>query len=189
MLYAATLKKIKKDMDIEKLWDKAQGKTEIIRGRAKALSTFSHTVVPYTFLAESSVNDGHIVVRKGRVIVDKPMIVLPEDMPQFEGFDFKEDMDIEGDSVQTFFLMRGIRFPSLKYNNSVESLDLEEGALTKSIEKHKKALEKEENVSTALMIGPEDCWQFSILLYLASLVGRCTRTDIMNLLNKMYKED
>ncbi|MFQ5952968.1 MAG: hypothetical protein ACE5JK_06150 [Candidatus Omnitrophota bacterium] len=176
-------------MDIEKLWDKAQEKTEVIRGRVKALATFMHTPVPYIFLAESSVNEGHTVIRKGKVIVEKPMIVLPEDMPQFEGFDFSEEMDIEGDSVQMFFLMRGIRFPSLKYNNSVEQLDLEEAPLSKSIDKHKKQLEKEENVSTALVIGPEDCWQFSILLYLASLVGRCTRADIINLLNKMYRED
>jgi hypothetical protein len=176
-------------MDIEQLWDKAQGKTEVIRGRAKALATFTHTAVPYIFLAESSINEGNTVIRRGKVIVDKPMIVLPEDMPQFEGFDFSEDLDVEEDSVQTFFLMRGIRFPSLKYNNSVEKLDLEEDSLSKSVEKHKKQLEREENVSTALIVGPEDCWQFSILFYLASLVGRCTRTDIMNFLDRMYKED
>jgi hypothetical protein len=154
-------------MDIEQLWDKAQEKT----------------------LAESSVNEGHTVIRRGKVVVEKLMVVLPEDMPQFEGFDFKEDLDIEGSSVQTFFLMRGIRFPSLRYNNSVERLDLEEGSLTKSIEKHKKQLEREENVTTALVAGPDDCWQFSILFYLASLVGRCTRADIMNFLDRMRREE
>ncbi|MGB2599298.1 MAG: hypothetical protein WBD04_00535, partial [Candidatus Omnitrophota bacterium] len=168
---------------------KAQGKTEVIRGRVKALATFTHTTVPYIFLAESSINEGNTVIRRGKIIVDKPMIVLPEDMPQFEGFDFSEDLDVEEDSVQTFFLMRGIRFPSLKYNNNVEKLDLEEDSLAKSVEKHKKQLEREENVSTALIVGPEDCWQFSILFYLASLVGRCTRVDIMNFLDRMYKED
>jgi hypothetical protein len=176
-------------MDIEQLWDKAQEKTEVIRGRVKGLATFSHTTVPYIFLAESSVNDGHTVIREGRVIVDKPMIVLPEDMPQFEGFDFNEELDMEGDSVQMFFLMRGIRFPSLKYNNSVEKLDLEESSLAKAIEKHKKQLERKENVSAALIVGPDDCWQFSILFYLASLVGRCTRADVMNFLEKMRRED
>ena len=176
-------------MDIEQLWEKAQEKTEVIRGRVKGLATFTHTTVPYMFLAESSVNEGHTVIRQGKVIVDKPMIVLPEDMPQFEGFDFNEDLDMEGDSVQMFFLMRGIRFPSLKYNNTVDKLDLEESSLAKSIEKHKKKLEQEENVLTALVVGPEDCWQFSILFYLASLVGRCTRADIVNFLDKMHKEE
>ncbi|MDD5634722.1 MAG: hypothetical protein PHW46_05560 [Candidatus Omnitrophica bacterium] len=172
-------------MDIEQLWEKAQDKTEVIRGRVKALSTFTNTKVPYIFLGESCVNEGNTVVRKGKVIVEKPLIVLPEDMPQFEGFDFEETMDIEEGVMKMFFLMRGIRFPSLKYNNSVEQLDLEELSLSKSVEKHKKQLEKEENVNTVLIIGPEDCWQLSILLYMAGLAGRCAKNDITNLMDKL----
>jgi hypothetical protein len=112
------------------------------------------------------------------------MIVLPEDLPQFEGFDLEEDVDIGPGSLQMFFLMRGIRFPSLKYNNTIDNLELEEGSLSKTVDKYKRSLEKVENVRTALILGPEDCWQFSILLYMASLVGRSVRTDISNLLDR-----
>ncbi len=175
--------------DIEQLWEKAREKTEVIRARVKSLSTFSQTAVSYIFLAESAVNEGNTVVRKGRIIVEKPLIVLPQDMPQFEGFDLEEELNVSQELVQTFFLMRGIRFPSLKYNNIVYKLDLEEASLAKSVAKHKKRLERKENVSTALVVGPEDCWQFSLFFYIASLAGRCARTDIMNLLNRMYKDD
>ena len=175
-------------MDIEQLWEKAQAKTEVIRGRIKALSPFRTTRVPYLFLGESVVNEGHTVVRKGRIVVEKPLILLPEDMPQFEGFDFEEELKVEQNTMQTFFLMRGIRFPSLKYNNNIEKLDLEEASLSKSLEKHKDILEKEENITTALIIGPEDCWQFSILLYMAELVGRCARSDIRNLIDRINEE-
>jgi len=171
-------------MDIEQLWEKAKQKTEVIRGRARALHTFDSTRVPYIFLAESAVNEGHTVIRKGKIFIERPMILLPEDMPQFEGFDFEEDLDIEQGAVQMFFLMRGIRFPSLKYNNTVDKLDLDERSLAKTVDKHKKKLERSENVNTALILGPEDCWQFSVLLYMASLVGRCARNDIMNLMDK-----
>ena len=171
-------------MDIESLWEKAQAKTEIVRGRVKGLATFDTTRVPYVFLGESVVNEGHTVVRKGKVLVERPMILLPEDLPQFEGFDFEEDLDIEQGAMQMFFLMRGIRFPSLKYNNTVESLELEEASLLKTADKLKKTLEKKENVNTALILGPEDCWQLSILIYMASLVSRCARTDIMNLMDR-----
>jgi hypothetical protein len=176
-------------VDIEQLWDKAQKKTEVVRGRAKGLFTFARTDVSYIFLAESAVNDGHVVVRKGEVAVEKPMIVLPENMPQFEGFEFEEEMDVDMDTVQTFFLMRGLRLPSFKYNNLVQELELEEGALSKVTEKYKKYLEKEENVNTALITGPEDCWQFSILLYVGALIGRCARADIINLMDKLNQED
>lgn len=177
------LKRIK--MDIEQLWEKAQEKTEVIRGRVKGLSTFRSTSVPYVFLGESSVNEGNTVVRKGKMLIERPMILLPEDLPQFEGFDFQEDLDLDQGAIQMFFFMRGIRFPSLKYNNTIDNLDLDELSLAKSAAKHKKKMEREENVNTVLILGPEECWQFSILIYMASLVGRCARTDIMNLMDKL----
>jgi hypothetical protein len=172
-------------MDIEQLWEKAQEKTEVIRGRVKGLATFSSTSVPYMFLGESSVNQGNTVVRRGKVLIERPMILLPEDLPQFEGFDFQEDLELDQGAIQMFFIMRGIRFPSLKYNNTVDNLDLDELSLAKSAEKYKRKLERAENVNTALILGPEECWQFSLLIYMASLVGRCARTDIMNLMDKL----
>ena len=175
-------------MDIEQLWEKAQEKTEVVRGRVKGLSTFESTEVPYVFLAESVVNEGHTVVRTGKIIIEKPMILLPEDLPQFEGFDFEEELNIEQGVMQMFLMMRGIRFPSLKYNNTVEKLDLEDMSLAKSVEKYKKELEREENVNTALILGSEDCWQFSVLLYMASLIGRCARNDIVNLMEKFREK-
>jgi len=176
-------------VNIESLWEKAEQKTEVIRGRVKGLSTFSVTTVPYIFLAESSVNEGNTIVRRGKIIVEKPMIILPEDMPQFEGFDFDKELDLDQNILQMFFLMRGIRLPSLKYNNAVDRIDVDEKSLSKCVETHKKKLEKEENINTALIIGPEDCWQFSLLLYMASLVGRCARVDIKNMMDKWYKEN
>jgi len=178
----------RREMDIEQLWEKAQEKTEIVRGRVKGLPTFSAVKVPYVFLGESVVNEGHTVVRKGKILIEKPMILLPEDLPQFEGFEFEEQLDIEQGSMQMFFLMRGIRFPSLKYNNTIVSLDLEEASLAKTAAKYKKRLEKRENVKTSLILGPEDCWQFSILLYMAQLAGRCARTDIINIMERFEGE-
>lgn len=172
-------------MDIEQLWEKAREKTEIVRGRAKGLSTVSLTAVPYVFLAESSVNEGNTVIRKGKIIVEKPLIVLPRETPQFEGFEFEEDLGLSQELVQSFFLMRGIRFPSMKYNNLVYTLEVDERSLLKCADHFKRNLEKEENVSTALVLGPEECWQLSLLLYIASLAGRCARTDILNLMNRM----
>ncbi|MBF0252870.1 MAG: hypothetical protein HQL29_03545 [Candidatus Omnitrophica bacterium] len=176
-------------MDIEQLWEKAREKTEIIRGRIKGLSAFSATVVPYYFLAESSVNEGSTVIRKGKIIVEKPMIVLPQDSPQFDGFDFEEDLGLSQELVQTFFLMRGIRFPSLKYNNTVSELDISDDSLSQTIIKYKKKMEQQENTSTALVVGPEECWQLSMLIYVATLAGRCARTDIMSLLEKINGDD
>jgi hypothetical protein len=171
-------------MDIEKAWEKALKYTEIIRPRVEPLNTFKTTHLPYIFLAESSVNVGDSVVRKGEVLVEKPSIILPPGSPLLEGFDFKEVSKYQQDTIINFFLVRGIRLPSLKYNNKTYSLDILEGRLSKAIEKCSRELQKEENVTTSLIIGPEDCWQLSILIFVCMQILRSTDNDIKKLMNR-----
>ena len=78
-------------MNIQDGWEKALKYTKIIRPRPKDLLTFEATEVPYIFLSESLVNLGDTVVRKGQIMVEKPAIILPSNMPQFEGFDFEKE--------------------------------------------------------------------------------------------------
>ena len=171
-------------MDIEKTWEKALKYTEIIRPRVEPLHTFKTTHLPYVFLAESSVNEGDCVVRKGEVLVEKPSIILPPDSPHLEGFDFKDVSRYQQDMIINFFLVRGIGFPSLKYNNKTYSLDIFEGRLSQAIEKHTHELQKAENVTSGLVIGPTDCWQFSILIFVGMQILRSTDNDIKNLMNR-----
>ena len=171
-------------MDIEKAWEKALKYTEIIRPRVEPLNTFKTTHLPYVFLAESSVNEGDCVVRKGKVLAEKPLIILPPDSPQLEGFDFKDVSRQQQDKIINFFLVRGIGFPSLKYNNKTYSLDIFEGRLSKAIKKYTHELQKEENVTSGLVIGREDCWQFSVLIFVGMQILRSTDNDIKNLMNR-----
>lgn len=174
-------------MNIQELWEKAITKTEIIRPRVKSLKTFSDTELPYTFLAESSINRGDTVIRKGAVIVEKPSIVLPPNLPKFEGFDFEKDLHFNEDTVTNFLFVRGVKFPSLKYNNRISSLDIFEGNLKKAIKFYSYKLEKEENVDTGLVIGPEECWQFSVLIFICSQVVKSAPNDIRRLLEGFNK--
>ncbi len=171
-------------MNIEETWEKALKHTEIIRPRVKPLDTFKTTHLPYIFLAESSVNLGDCVVRKGEVLVEKPSIMLPPDSPQLEGFDFKDALRFQQDMIINFLLVRGIGFPSLKYNNKTYSLDIFEGRLSRAIKKYTHELQKEENVTSGLIIGPEDCWQFSVLIFVCMQIVRSADNDIKSLMNR-----
>lgn len=169
-------------MDIQELWDKARKETELIRLRVLELSSFEPTHVPYIFLAESSVNRGDTVVRKGHVLVEKPSILLPGLSPQFEGFRFDEDMRLSEQSVATFLLIRGVQFPSLKYRHELSALDLFEGPLADAIRQHSDKLAHAEDTQTGLVVGPEESWQFSVLLLVGALVIRSAEGDIRRLL-------
>lgn len=174
-------------MDIQQQWEKALKKTEIIRGRIQPLLTFEATRLPYIFLSESAVNIGDSVVRKGKVLVEKPAILLPENIPQFEGFEFDEGMDLSEDTVTNFLLVRGIRFPSYRYNNRTNSLEIHEGRLSGAIEHFSKQLQKKEDVQTGLVVGPEDCWQFCVLIFIGAMVAKSADKDIQRLLEDFEK--
>ncbi len=175
-------------MDIHSSWEKALKHTEVIRPRVQSLQTFETTQIPYIFLAESAIHHGDTIVRKGEVGVDKPSIILPPYLPQFEGFDFKEDLKGAEDYLTTFLLVRGIRFPSMKYENKISSLDIREEKLPKAIEFFSHQLQKQENVSTGLVVGPEDCWQFSLLIFVCGQVIRSAEGDIRKIFDRFRQE-
>ena len=166
-------------MDSHDYWEKAVKQTEIVRSRVKPLSNISATRLPYIFLAESCVNIGDTVVRKGEVLIEKPSIILPSDLPQFEGFESEKDgQDLDPNGIINLLLVRGVRFPSMRYNNKTHSLDIFEKKLSEAMTHYLHLLEREENVSSGLLIGPEDCWQFSVLIFILNQVSRQADQDI-----------
>lgn len=176
-------------MNIQDAWEKALKSTRIIRSRAHELQTFSDTNIPYVFLSKAVVNAGDTIVRKGEVTVQKPTIILPSHLPQFDGFDFEKEFEIGQDIVTNFLLVRGITFPSMKYNNKTSSLDIYEGHLEKATAYYKDKLQLKEDVHSGLIVGPEDCWQFCVLIFMCTQVAKSVNSDIRKLLERFRKED
>lgn len=178
----------KRPMDIQDSWEKALKQTEIIRPRIQPLLTFETTHLPYIFLAESLPNVGDTVVRKGEILVERPSLILPSHFPQFEGFEFEKELHTHEHTVTNFLLLRGVRFPSLRYNNKISSLEVYEDKLTKAVEHYSHQLQKAENVTTGLLIGPEDAWQFSVLIFIGIQVMRSAERDIQKLFEELRKK-
>ena len=174
-------------MDIQELWDHARRRTEILRMQLQDLSTFESTLVPYVFLGESSLNPGDTVVRKGQILIQRPAIILPHFSPQFEGFEFEADPQLSNEAVATFLLVRGIQFPSLKYRHQLSSLDVFEGSLQTAIDHVTRQLTMSEDIKTGLVMGPEDAWQFSVLLLVGALVVRSAEGDLRRILDEWRK--
>ena len=175
-------------MDFQNAWGKALKETEIIRTRILGLQTFDQTQVPYIILSASSVNQGDTVVRRGEVMVDRPSLILPPHIPQFEGFSF-EDMDGSEDALINFLLVRGVSLPSLKYNNKIDALDVFEGQVDKAVSHFGNRLAREENTSTGLIVAPEDVWPFSLLIFICSQISRNSSVDIRRLLEDFRRRN
>jgi len=175
-------------MDIQEAWTRALKETEIVRSRVLSLQTFDRTNVPYVLLSASAINPGDTVVRAGEVVVDRPALVLPPNIPQFEGFAFDKVSPNE-DSLLNFLLVRGIHLPSLKYNNRTNMLDIFEGRLEDAIAHYGNRLQREENTVAGLIVGPEDVWQFSLLIFICSQIARNSTSDIRRLLEEFRRRD
>ena len=167
-------------MDMHDAWEKALKTTRIIRGRVQPLSSHETTRLPYTYLSESSINRGDAVVRRGEVSVERPAIVLPSGLPQFEGFDFEDEMGLSEDFLRTFFLVRGVSFPSMKYRN-LSSIEVYEGTLASAIEHYQAELARREDVTTGLIAGREDCWPLGVLIFVAGQAARSAPNDLRRL--------
>ncbi len=168
-------------MNIEEMWQKAVQGTEVHRARLDYLHTFRPTDLEYIMLSKSDISDSDTVVRKGMIQVMQPVIIVPPDYPIFEGFDFKDDIGLEADSIRAFLYMRGVRLPSLKYYNQTYTLDVMELPLLDAIARTKNDLERREDTRTGLIVGPNDVWQFSLLIYVASMVDRSFENDLRRL--------
>ena len=169
-------------MDMQEHWDRAIKETEIVRPRVLPLSSVQATRLPYRFLAESSLNQGDTVVRTGQVLVTKPWIALPGHSPHLEGFSMNEQEPVDPDFLVNFLLVRGISFPSLRYRHELSTLELREGSLADAVAYYRRQLEEREDVACGLLIGPEDLWQWSVLLFVATLIGRSAGDDLRRLL-------
>lgn len=174
-------------MNIQDYWEKALKHTEIVRPRVHPLSTVGATELPYIFLAESAIHVSDTVVRKGHVLVEKPSLILPSDQPQLQGFESEDRNAWDMEGLINFLFVRGVRFPSFKYNNQVQALDVYEGKLKQAVDHYLKQLQEKENVTTGLVMGPEDCWQFSVLIFTAMQAGRQAEGDFRRLWDDFLK--
>lgn len=175
-------------MDSINAWEKALRETNIIRTRISGLSTFSETQVSYILLSSSQINDGDTVVRTGEVLVHRPSLILPPNIPQLEGFSFDDDSFNE-DTMINFLMVRGVTLPSMKYDNKVFSLNVFEGKMDDAIGFYGNRLQREENTKTGLLSGPDDVWQLSLLIFVCTQIAKNSSTDIRRLLEEYRKKE
>jgi len=176
-------------MDLEEKWEKTVKETKILKYRLRNLLTFESTELPYISLAESVINLGDTVVRQGKIVVHRPLIVLPrQPFTQFEGFEFEESYQVSSEDIRRFLLMRGISFPSLKYRNETYNISVHEGNLEKAIGFFSNRLERKEDTHSGLIVGPENAWQLSVLIYVAAMAARSASSDIEQIIERLRRK-
>ena len=175
-------------MDLDEKWEKTLEETKVIKFYRHLLSNTEATTLPYIFLGESLVNNGDTVVRKGKVLVDHPFLILPQNIPQFSGFEFEKNMETNESALPFFFMVRGISFPSLKYKHEFSTIEVLEKHPQDAIEYYKNEIEREEDLETGLVFGPADCWQLSVLIYVGLLAQNSAPDSLEKYLEELRRK-
>jgi hypothetical protein len=82
-----------------------------------------------------------------------------------------------------------VSIPSLKYNNRTYSIDVFEGDVSRAISHYANQLERVEDVTTGLLTGIEDVWQFAILIFICSQIAKNTEQDLRRLMNEFRRRE
>ncbi len=172
-------------IDLTKKWNEALKKTKIIRLRYTKLNTFNKTFLPYVLISKSSINNNTTVIREGKVEVAPAMVHLPEGFPMFDGFNFYDTTQYHDETIKTFLLVRGVKLPSLKYSNDEIKLDLSEKTVDEVIKEYQEKLSRKEDLDTGIILGIPEVWQFSLLIYIGTIIAKSFDSDIRNIFNEL----
>ncbi len=175
-------------MSLEQLWNEALKETEIVRLPVKRLHTFGSSLFEYIFLSPSVVNQGDTVVRKGKIDIDRPALVLANNSASFEGFDSDNSSEIRDDKLTSFFYMRGIRFPSFSYKNEPYEIDVYEGSVARAEKMYSDKIRTNEKIATGIVVGKDSSWQFSVILLGCHMIDTHVDSDLKKILDHIKKK-
>lgn len=174
-------------MNTAEHWEKALKSTAIVRPRLKPLETFRSTTLPYIILSELA--SSRTAIRMGEVAVREPSLLLPGHTPQFEGFDAEGTGATDWGLVTGFLLVRGVSFPSLKFSNKTKPTESSSEALRSAVERVMEECARREDIATAVAVGPDDSWAFSLLILVATQVARSAQGDVRKILEDLKKRE
>ena len=163
-------------MAFQDKFEEAWRKTKILRPVEKKLFTFGDTRLPYFLVAASLVNPGDTVVRKGIVVVDRPIIYAPSPgHPLFEGFGEK------GEQVAGLVIQRLMRLPPYKYKNEAARLYVASDPLDRVVARLNQKLDRDNDHLCVIIQTLADMWEVSLMRYVAERMIKSIPSNLREL--------
>ena len=152
---------------------RAGEQTRILRTRKNLLFTFGTTKLPYVCISTHPKEEGDIVIRNGVVETAPPQIIVPGEDFRFEGFE-----DYQDDDAMLVLLARRIAIPPAHIKNQSSATEVVRMSVQAAVERSCNRLDQSNDSRTAVIIGPDDVWNLSVLLYVGSQITRSASSNI-----------
>ncbi len=157
--------------------------TEILRLPKQTLATFGTTNIGYYLVTEpvySELEKGvtETVVREGRVVAERPRIVTPHYLSQFEGF--------SPDAKRYFSMLikkYGPNAPGLfySYRNEPKGLTIVAGSLASVVDKINAEIDKRGDPLVTIIKGEDELWDVSLLKFIYEMARNSMPNNLLQL--------
>lgn len=170
------------DIDEERIRD-AVNHTEVLRVPKRSLSTFGTTSIYYYLVTEPAYSEfvknvTETVVREGRVIAERPRIVTPYYLSQFEGFspEARRYFDM---LIRTY----GRNAPGLlyAYKNEPKELTIVADNLPVVVDKLNAKIDKGGDPLTSIIKGQDELWDVSIMKFIYDVTQSSMRDNLLQM--------
>jgi len=166
----------------EKFWEN----TEVIRQYEQMLHTFGNTELPYMLAAQHPRYSDRTTVLKGKVVVEKPHILLPGHYgPQFkDGFEHSGAIP-----AQAAYIFRAIGLPYSNITNHLAAKEeIEYGTLSQTLDKLEKNMESHQDTETGLIKGLQGGLDISLMRYAVGLIIRSAPRNVSHFFEHLKKQ-
>ena len=138
--------------------------TEVIREYQRMLFTFGAMELPYVLVAEHNRFKDRAIVMKGRVLLQRPHILLP---PHYGGPEFSEGFEhANAIPPEALYLLREMQVPYSQISNKpIAEEQIEYGSVQSVLDKFVKEMESREDTETGLIKGALDGADISLMRY------------------------
>ncbi len=157
--------------------------TEILRLPKQTLATFGNTNIGYYMVTEPIYSDmepgvTETVVRKGRVIAQKPRIVTPYYLSRVEGF--------SPDAKRYFEMLsreQGPNTPGLiyTYRNEPEGLTIVADGLDSVVDKINAGIDESGDPLVTIIKGRDELWDVSLMKFIFEITKSSFRNNLIQL--------
>jgi hypothetical protein len=138
--------------------------TEVVREYQQMLFTFGAMELPYVLVAEHGRFKDRAIVMKGRVLLQRPNILLP---PHYGGPEFKEGFEHANViPPEALYLLRAMQVPYSEISNKpIAEEQIEYGSLQSVLDKFEQEMESREDTETGLIKGVPGGADISLMRY------------------------
>ena len=154
----------------------------IVRGVRYSLFTFGETDLPYFLILSGPEEDQAISIVRGNVKIARPMIITPDDRPEFEDF-FSDSAD---NDLAQFILARTASFSNLKLRNQSGEKQFVSNSVEESIDKISRQLDLDDEDRVAILTAPAPLAGFAVLRYAAERIMQSVPDNIQQLREKGF---